>query len=187
MISFQVSRKPLEQRASNIGMDRKITVFAILLALSALAAGVYAGWNRPIAAAEVDFIGVHGEKFALSSLKGKVVLVNFWATSCTVCVGEMPKMVQTYEKYRDYGLETVAVAMAYDPPDRVFAYAQKNNLPFRVTLDIFGKAMQAFGGVRGTPTTFLVDRRGRIVQRFEGEPDFGKLGKLIERELSKSG
>lgn len=167
--------------------DRKITVFAILLALGALAAGVFAGWNRPIAPADVNFIGVHGDRFAMSSLKGKVVLVNFWATSCTVCVSEMPKMVQTYEKYREQGLETVAVAMSYDPPDRVFAYAQQNKLPFRVTLDIFGKAMQAFGGIRGTPTTFLVDRRGKIVQRFEGEPDFGKLGVLIEKELLKSG
>lgn len=165
--------------------DRKITVFAILLALGALATGVFAGWNRPVAPADVNFIGVHGDRFAMSSLKGKVVLVNFWATSCMVCVSEMPKMVQTYEKYRDQGLETVAVAMAYDPPDRVFAYAQQNKLPFRVTLDIFGKAMQAFGGIRGTPTIFLVDRRGKIVQRFEGEPDFGKLGILIERELAR--
>ena len=166
-------------------VDRKITVFAILLALGALTAGVYAGWNRPIAPADVNFIGVHGDQFAMSSLKGKVVLVNFWATSCSVCVSEMPKVVQTFEKYRAQGLETVAVAMSYDPPDRVFAYAQQNKLPFRVTLDIFGKAMQAFGGVRGTPTTFLVNRSGKIVQRIEGEPDFGRLGALIEHELAK--
>ena len=164
---------------------RKFAGFALALALGALAAGIFAGWNRPVALPDVNFIGVRGDQFAMSSLKGKVVLVNFWATSCTVCVGEMPKMVQTYEKYREQGLETVAVAMSYDPPDRVFAYAQQNKLPFRVTLDIFGKAMQAFGGIRGTPTTFLVDRGGRIVQRFEGEPDFGKLGELIERELVK--
>ena len=167
--------------------DRKITVVAILLALSALTAGVYAGWNRPFAPADVNFIGVQGDQFAMSSLKGKVVLVNFWATSCSVCIAEMPKMVQTFEKYREQGLETVAVAMSYDPPDRVFAFAQQNKLPFRVTLDIFGKAMQAFGGIRGTPTTFLVDRHGKIVQRIEGEPDFGNLGVLIERELLKSG
>ena len=165
----------------------KFTVFAIALALCALAAGIYAGWNRPIASPEVNFIGVLGDQFAMTSLKGKVVLVNFWATSCTVCVSEMPKIVETFEKYRGQGLETVAVAMPYDPPDRVFAYARRNKLPFRVTLDIFGKATQAFGGIRGTPTTFLVDRGGRIVQRFEGEPDFAALGKLIERELLKSG
>ena len=164
---------------------KKFTVFAIVLALCALAAGIYRGWTRPVATPDVNFIGVQGDRFTMSSLKGKVVLVNFWATSCAVCVGEMPKMVQTYEKYRAQGLETVAVAMSYDPPDRVFAYAQQNKLPFRVTLDIFGKAMQAFGGIRGTPTTFLVDKGGKIVQRLEGEPDFDKLGSLIERELAK--
>ena len=167
--------------------DRKITLFAILLMLGALAAGVFAGWSRPIASPKVNFIGVYGDQFTMSSLKGNVVLVNFWATSCAVCVSEMPKLVQTYEKYRERGLETVAVAMSYDPPDRVFAYAQQNKLPFRVTLDIFGKAMQAFGGIRGTPTTFLVDRRGMIVRRFEGEPDFAELGELIEKEILKSG
>ena len=164
---------------------KKFTLFAIVLALSALAAGIYAGWSRPVAPGDVNFIGVKGDRFQMSSLKGKVVLVNFWATSCKVCVGEMPKMVQTYQRYRDQGLETVAVAMSYDPPDRVFAYAQQNQLPFRVTLDIFGQAMRAFGGIRGTPTTFLVDRRGNIVWRIEGEPDFGRLGELIEREMAK--
>jgi thiol-disulfide isomerase/thioredoxin len=162
-------------------------VFATLLALSAPAAGVVAGWNRAIAPADFTFIGVRGDQFAMSSLKGKVVLVNFWATSCTVCVGEMPRIVQTCEKYREQGLETVAVAMSYDPPDRVFTYAQQNKLPIRVTLDIFGKAIQAFGGIRGTPTTFLVDRHGVIVRRIEGEPDFAALGQLIETELRKNG
>ena len=167
-------------------VDRKITVFAIVLALGALTAGVYAGWNRPTMPADVTFIGVRGDQFSMSSMKGKVVLINFWATSCSVCIAEMPKMVQTFEKYREQGLETVAVAMSYDPPDRVFAYAQRNKLPFHVTLDIFGKAMQAFGGIRGTPTTFLVDRHGKIVQRIEGEPDFAKLGLSIERELARN-
>ena len=169
-----------------MGVDKKFTILAILLALGALAAGVFAGWSRPVAPGEVDFIGVRGEKFAMSSLKGSVVLVNFWATTCTVCVSEMPKMVQTYEKYHERGLETIAVAMPYDPPDRVFAFAQRNKLPFRVTLDIFGKAVRAFGGVQGTPTTFLLDRRGRIVKHVEGEPDFARLGELIEKELSRS-
>ena len=164
--------------------DRRIVVAAIILSLGALAAGVYAG-SRAAAPPQVTFIGVKGDQFSMASLKGKVVLVNFWATSCSVCKSEMPKMVQTHEKYRDQGLETIAVAMSYDPPDHVDAYARQNKLPFRVTLDIFGKAMEAFGGVRGTPTTFLVDKQGKIVQRFEGEPDFGKLGALIERELAK--
>jgi len=163
---------------------KKFTLFAVVLALGALAAGIYAGWSRPIMPADVNFIGIKGDRFQMSSFKGKVVLVNFWATSCPICMDEMPRMVQTYERYRTQGLETVAVAMSYDPPDRVFAYAEQNKLPFHVTLDIYGTAIRAFGGIRGTPTTFLVDRRGNIVKRFEGEPDFGTLDKLIERELA---
>jgi peroxiredoxin len=168
-----------------VAASSKFTLLAILVALTALGAGIYAGWTRSVETPDVNFIDVRGDHFALSALKGNVVLVNFWATSCTVCVAEMPKLVQTHEKYRHQGLETVAVAMAYDPPDRVFAFAEQNRLPFRVALDLNGQAMNAFGGIRGTPTTFLMDRHGRIVRRFEGEPDFGKLGLLIERELAK--
>ena len=166
-------------------LNKKFLPIAIVILAVAFAAGIYAGTRQTAELPNVSFIGLKGDHFEMSALKGKVVLVNFWATSCSVCVAEMPKMVQTYEKYRSQGLETVAVAMSYDPPDRVFAYAQQNKLPFRVALDIFGKVMDAFGGIRGTPTTFLVDRSGKIVQRFEGEPDFEKLGLLIERELSK--
>ncbi|HVY06710.1 MAG TPA: TlpA disulfide reductase family protein [Burkholderiales bacterium] len=165
--------------------NKKIVLLALTLSIAAMAAGIYANRNQAAPAVDVAFIGVKGDQFSLSSLKGRVVLVNFWATSCTVCKSEMPKIVQTYERYRDQGLETVAVAMSYDPPDHVFVYAQQNKLPFRVTLDIFGKAMNAFGGIRGTPTTFLVDRQGKIVHRFEGEPDFERLGKLIEGELAR--
>src|SRR3954465_2072810 len=174
----------LSQNSSMMDAGKKFTLFAIVLALSALAVGIYAGLSRPITPTDVNFIGIKGNRFQMSSFKGKVVLVNFWATSCTICVEEMPKLVQTHQKYRDQGLETVAVALSYDPPDRVFAYAQQNKLPFHVTLDIDDAAMRAFGGIRGAPTTFLVDRRGIIVKRFEGEPDFGTLAKLIERELA---
>src|SRR5258706_16381235 len=125
------------QWKSIMSVDKKITVFVLLLALCALAAGIYAGWSRPVTTPEVNFIGVRGDQFAMSSLKGKVVLVNFWATSCTVCVSEMPKMVQTYEKYREQGLETVAVAVVYYPPDRGCAHGQKNKMPLRGRVDIF--------------------------------------------------
>jgi peroxiredoxin len=172
------------QAASRFSINR-FTLSAILLAICALAAGFYAGWSRPVTPGDVNFIGVQGDRFSMSSLKGKVVLINFWATSCTVCVSEMPKIVQIHEKYQDQGLETVAVAMSYDPPDRVYEFAQQRKLPFHVTLDIYGQALRAFGGIRGTPTTFLIDRRGRIVRSFEGEPNFKTLGKLIETELAK--
>ena len=124
-----------------------------------------------------------GEKLTTADLRGKVVLVNFWATSCVVCVKEMPEIAATYRKFEARGFETIAVAMSYDPPNLVLNYAQKNALPFKVALDLNSDIAQAFGKVRLTPTTFVLDKRGRIVARYLGEPDFAELHKLIEARL----
>jgi thiol-disulfide isomerase/thioredoxin len=163
--------------------DAKTALIGALLVALVVATAVVAGLKRPVAAAEVSFIGLKGERTALSSLRGKVVLVNFWATTCAICLREMPKIAETHEKYRARGLETIAVAMAYDRPDWVFEYAERTRPPFAIALDLQGKAARAFGGVRGTPTSFLLDKKGRIVWRVEGEPDFGELGRRIEKEL----
>src|SRR5262249_55251809 len=126
-----------------------------------------------------------GDKISTRSLRGKVVLVYFWATSCVTCVEEMPKMIQTYRKYHDRGLETVAVAMRYDPPNYVLAYAVSNKLPFKVALDPLGNVAKSFGDIEATPTTFVLDKRGKIVARYVGEPDFPKLDELLETKLKE--
>jgi peroxiredoxin len=136
---------------------------------------------------EVTITTITGEKLTGAELRGKVVLVNFWATSCATCVKEMPRLVETYRKHRDRGFETVAVAMSYDPPNYVLHYAEKNALPFKVALDPVGAAARAFGDVSLTPTTFVIDRRGTIVKRYLGEPDFAELDRLIEGKLAEAG
>ncbi|MEI6484263.1 MAG: TlpA disulfide reductase family protein [Betaproteobacteria bacterium] len=135
------------------------------------------------AAPEVQFNTLKGERINTSDLRGKVVLVNFWATDCEVCVREMPKLVETYRKFEPRGFETIAVAMRYDPPNFVVNYAEKNALPFKVALDVSGELAQRFGNVSLTPTTFIIARDGRIVKRFLGEPDFEALHVLLEKEL----
>jgi peroxiredoxin len=120
----------------------------------------------------------------MQSLRGKVVMVNFWATSCVTCIKEMPDMVETYNKYKHKGLDFVAVAMSYDPPNYVLNYAQTRNLPFKVALDTQGELAQSFGNVQLTPTTFLIDKKGNIIKRYLGEPDFAALHQLLEKELA---
>lgn len=124
-----------------------------------------------------------GEKLELNDLRGKVVLVNFWATSCTTCVKEMPALIETHKQYAAQGYETVAIAMNYDTPGFIAAYALKNGLPFKIVHDADGSAAKAFGDIRLTPTTFLVDKQGAIVKRYLGEPDFAKLHEEIETLL----
>jgi peroxiredoxin len=148
-------------------------------------------WYRrpalPLAAPAVDIVSIRGDRVALNALKGKVVLVNFWATSCAVCLKEMPRMVNVYQTLHGRGLEAVFVAMPYDRPDHVLAYATKSKLPFTVALDVQGDINRGFGGVKLTPTTFIIDKRGMIVERVVGEPDFTRLHALLERKLGEPG
>jgi len=160
-------------------------IVAVVVAVALSFAGLAAWMARP-AAPEVTFVTLQGEKISSADLRGKVVLVNFWATDCVTCVKEMPDIAATHRKYRDRGFETVAVAMRHDPPNFVINFAEKNALPFKVSLDPMGELARAFGEVKVTPTTFVIDKRGRLVTRILGEPDFAKLHALIEQKLGES-
>ena len=155
-------------------------------ALAIAAAGAFFVAGGSTAAPESTFVLLDGSKKTTSDLKGKVALVNFWATSCTTCVAEMPKMVSTYDKYKARGYEHVAVAMAYDPPSYVVNFAQTRKLPFKVAIDNTGAVAKAWGEVQLTPTTYLVNRKGEIVKRYVGEPNFAELHQLIEKLLAES-
>jgi peroxiredoxin len=159
----------------------KPALAVLVIAGAGLAA--YFSLNQRSSAPEVTFLSIKGEKISPESLRGKVVMVNFWATSCTTCVGEMPKMVETYNKYKSQGLEFVAVAMSYDPPNSVVNYAETRQLPFKVALDVSGDAAKAYGNVAMTPTTFVIGKDGKILKRYLGEPDFPALHKLLEKSL----
>lgn len=163
---------------------RRYRKILVLLAVIALAAGIGTLWRSRPAAPDIGFVTLKGENLTMQGLRGKVVLVNFWATSCVTCIKEMPDIVKTYERYASRGFELLAVAMHYDPPNYVLAYTESHKLPFKVILDTTGDIAAAFGGVLGTPTALLIDKRGRIMQTFVGEPDFAKLHLTIEKELA---
>lgn len=155
-------------------------------AAAVLIAVVYFAAPRPQAAPASRFVLLDGSMQTEAVLQGKVTLVNFWATSCTTCVAEMPELVATHQKYQAQGFQTLAVAMQYDPPAYVAHFAQTRQLPFAVALDNTGELARHWGDVRLTPTTYLVNKKGEIVKRFVGTPDFAALHLLIEKLLSES-
>lgn len=157
-----------------------------LVAVVVLAVAGYLTWSAldqdpPAPQAQVKLLD--GQPFDTASLHGKVTLVNFWATSCTTCVGEMPEMVQTYDRFAPKGFQLLAVAMQYDPPDYVRNFAAQRKLPFTVAMDTTGSAAKAFHDVRLTPTSFLIDKSGRIVKQYVGPPNFAELHQLISQLL----
>ena len=154
------------------------------LALGAAGALGLSGCAGREAAPESTFVLLDGSKATTAGLRGKVTLVNFWATTCVTCVKEMPSLVATHHKYAPKGYETVAVAMSYDPPAWVVNFAQSRQLPFKVALDNTGDIAKAWGDVKLTPTTYLLDKQGQIVKRYVGEPEMQALHTLIEKLLA---
>jgi peroxiredoxin len=166
-------------------MNKKVLYGVAVAALFAAGAAVYVSTGSAAAPAST-FVLLDGSSKTTADLKGKVTLVNFWATSCTTCVHEMPRIVETYDKYKGRGYETLAVAMSYDPPSYVVNYAETRKLPFQVAIDNTGAVARAWGDVKLTPTTYVVNKRGEIVKRYVGEPDFTELHRLIEQLLAES-
>ncbi len=157
---------------------------AVILAAGATLAALSVG--TATMAPDVAYTRLDGSSARTSDLKGKVVLVNFWATSCTTCVKEMPQIIATHKKYAGKGFDTLAVAMSYDPPAYVVNFAQSRQLPFTVVIDNLGHMAQQFGDVQLTPTTVLINKRGEIVKRYVGEPDFAALHALVDRLIAEA-
>lgn len=175
-----MSNQKVPRRFGGLTIIQTMTLLAILGVALFFALSLF----KKEAAPSVTFKTLNGEQITTASLKGKVVLVNFWATSCSTCIAEMPEMVETYKKFQGRGLELVAVAMSYDPPNYVLNYAETRELPFKVALDADGSAAKSFGDVKLTPTTFLIDKEGHIVKRYVGKPEFPALHQLLEKSLA---
>ena len=163
---------------------------ALLASLAALgfaiAIGVVVAFGpaRSTTAPVVAYTLLDGTQHSSADWRGKVVLVNFWATTCATCVREMAEIAALHERYKARGFETVAVSMRYDAPASVAHYASTRRLPFGVAIDNTGAIAEGFGDVEATPTTVFIDQRGRIVARVVGTPDFAALGGQIEDLLA---
>lgn len=153
---------------------------------------VPAGPGEPAPAFTLDRL--EGGRASLAEYRGRVVMLNLWATWCAPCLQEMPSMQRVYERYRDQGLEILAVALDVQPgmrqPDGsvegvVSAFVERLGLTFPVLLDPRG-ATERLYAVDALPTTFLIDRDGRIRVREVGgrfwdrEPHVDMIRALLE-------
>ena len=108
---------------------------------------------------------IHGRAVSLSDFKGKVVVLDFWATWCPPCKREIPDFIELQSRYGARGLRVVGIGL--DEPDKLKAFAEGNGMNYTVLMGTDDIAMK-YGGISGIPTTFIIDRNGSIVNRFEG-------------------
>ena len=149
-------------------MKRLCLLFSALITALVLAAcSADSGNKMP----DVTFTTLDGQQITTNDLRGKVVMVKFWATDCTTCVAQMPDTINYYKQFSPKGFETIAVAMKHDPESYVRNFTESRQLPFHVSMDTDGSLAKAFNDVKMTPTTFLVDKQGHIIKRYLGNYD----------------
>jgi peroxiredoxin len=133
---------------------------------------------------EIAVNSITGEAIKLYQDKNNFTIINFWATDCPGCIKEMPGLTNIYNQLKGQGLQIIAVSMSYDPPNQVLNFTQKNKIPFPVVLDVDGHIARSFGDIRLTPTSILIDKNGKIIDKVIGELDFNKLNALLKKHLN---
>ncbi len=120
----------------------------------------------------------NGKVVELSKLKGKVVLVNFWATWCPPCRAEIPDFIKVYSTYKSKGFEIVGIALDEEGWSKVIPFIEKAKMNYPIVLGT-AEVVQLYGGIEAIPTTFIVDKNGYIAGR-----QVGLLSKeLLEQKL----
>ncbi|MCX6138756.1 MAG: TlpA disulfide reductase family protein [Ignavibacteriales bacterium] len=123
-----------------------------------------------------------GKTVQLSKLKGKVVVVNFWATWCPPCRREIPEFIEVYTKLKPKGVEFVGIALDQEGWEKVTPFVASNRINYPIVLGD-KKLTDAYGGIDGIPTTFVVDKLGNIVAQQVGGLSKAALEKMISSAL----
>jgi cytochrome c biogenesis protein CcmG/thiol:disulfide interchange protein DsbE len=121
--------------------------------------------TKPVPAPDFTLPGIDGKPVKLSDYKGKVIILDFWATWCPPCKAEIPSFIALADMFRDKGL--VIIGAALDDESRVKAFAAQLKMNYPVCIANQDIA-SAYGGVRGIPTTFVIDKTGMIVRQYVG-------------------
>lgn len=135
------------------------------------------------AAPAITLQTIDGQTIELEKLKGKPYLMVFWATDCPGCVGEIPHLVELNQKLQGTGFRTIAVALPHDEESAIKAMRQQKGMQYDLVYDKTGEWGQAFGGIKVTPTSFLVNPEGKITRMQLGSFDFDQLEQQIRSML----
>jgi cytochrome c biogenesis protein CcmG/thiol:disulfide interchange protein DsbE len=132
-----------------------------------------------------DFVltDLQGHNVKLSDLRGKAVVLNFWATWCPPCKAEIPWFIEMQKRYGAQGLQIVGINMDDGDPKDVVKFAAENSINYPV---LFGqdKVADLYGGIDYLPTTFYIDRNGVVLDRVFGQPEREEIEKNIQRAIA---
>jgi cytochrome c biogenesis protein CcmG/thiol:disulfide interchange protein DsbE len=180
--------------------------FALVLALACIATGCERGVSTSGSKAAtagsgvpdlgpapaVSFVNLDGQTVNLAQYRGKVVLVNFWATWCEPCQSEIPELIQFQKEYGNKGFTVLGVAMDQEGKSVVAPFVAKPQFEVngqKVAMDypiVLGNEQLAskFGGIIGLPTSYLISKNGQVVKKVIGMIDEQGINRLIQQLIS---
>lgn len=157
---------------------KRTAVFAIAALIAGLAPLAAVVPNQPAPAFSVK--SLDGKTLALSDLKGKIVVVNFWATWCPPCRAEIPDFVEVYNRFKPKGLEIVGISVDEMTPQQLQPFIVKNKMSYPVAMAT-AKLLKDYGPISAIPTTFVVDKKGVVRYAQEGMLDKAALTALFTK------
>ena len=167
----------------------RMTFFSAVAAL-ALGAGLF--WGQPARAEDATVVAqmapvwklkdLAGNEVRSEQFKGKVVVIDFWATWCVPCIGEIPGYIELQKKYGADGLVIIGVSLDQKGPDHVRKFAESKGMNYVIVM-ADDTVEESFGGIDAVPTTFLIGRDGRIVHRKRGAMPSAEYEKLVAQAL----
>lgn len=159
---------------------KDFAVIGFVVLLGALLGYLWLAPSGQAPAPQANFKDLQGKQFSLEQLRGKPVIINFWATTCPGCVLEIPALVELSQKYSANNLVIIGVAMDYDPESQVREMVRQKKMTYPVVLDSKGELAEAFGQVTLTPTTFFISKDGKIFKHKLGEISHAELETTIQ-------
>jgi peroxiredoxin len=158
---------------------KKNTIFSIAVILIVLVGWklLFAGDTGP--AAEWELKDINGKVIKLSDFKGKVVILDFWATWCPPCRAEIPSFVELQDAYKNKGVQIIGISLDQDGAAVLKPFIEKNKINYPIVIGT-PKVTADYGGVEGIPTTFIIDKTGKIVAKHVGLTEKSEFEKEIE-------
>ena len=165
-------------------MKKLLTFFLLGLSVVGCTGSSPAQGGARQAAPDFSVKSLDGQMLKPSSMKGKVVLLDFWATWCPPCREEIPHFKELYTQYKDKGVQIIGLALDEDGEASVRPFAQQNqiNYPLGIATQ---EIVSSFGGIRGIPTTYILDKQGNIAKKWVGYQDKAVFEKEIQTLLAE--